>query len=469
MSVHEQLVAAELHKRSEDFHQRFVVTASAALSLVSLVALGAFLALEPLARPMIAVGICNVACLGAFGLCLAKRRAIAVSVLLWGIAAGASLASLWTLGDSLAIAAIEALFIAVMLAPFLLSGKGATALTVYSASVLLIAHAKASLLDGMPLAESLPTGMISATLIIAIAFTLRSFVAHAGENLQLLHQRLNDIDVVLARAKRIATGDLSGELLGEGEVAEVVGSMLHGLRELVQQIQETSARLSSLSTEISAMARQQEQSSVEQGTAVEETRQTIEQMLVASRAIASSTQSVVTNAETTLRNSEVITDRVGSLTQHTLRISEIVEVIRAIANKSELLALNAALEGAKAGEAGLGFSLVATQMQRMAEGVMESVEGVKALTNDIREATSATALATEDARKLSSDTTEAARRISIITQQQQSSTEQVTHAIDDIAEATQQTSAGTNQTLQAVRELTTLAGRLDTYVMRFRL
>src|SRR4029077_20627123 len=122
-------------------------------------------------------------------------------------------------------------------------------------------------------------------------------------------------------------------------------------------------------------------------------------------------------------NSQVVAERIAALSGHTRRISEILEVIKDIANKSDLLALNAALEGTKAGEAGRGFSLVAAQMQRLAENVMGSVQDIKKLVADIRDASQAAVLATEEGTKLADATTEMARQIRLITQQQQTGTE----------------------------------------------
>ena len=120
----------------------------------------------------------------------------------------------------------------------------------------------------------------------------------------------------------------------------------------------------------------------------------MDSLLNSAHQIASVSGTVLTNAEHTHSNSQLIAERITELAGHTQRISVFLDVIRDIANKTDLLALNAALEGTRAGEAGRGFSLVASQMQRLTVSVMDSVEDIKGLTADIREATSSSVLAT---------------------------------------------------------------------------
>ena len=123
-----------------------------------------------------------------------------------------------------------------------------------------------------------------------------------------------------------------------------------------------------------------------------------------------------------------------------------VEVIDEIADRSDLLALNAALEGAKAGEAGRGFSIVAAEMRRLAENVMESTKEIKNLITEIRESTHAAKEASDGNKREASEgeklggaamtsvtgilsgiqeTSDAARVIHLATQQQRTATEQV--------------------------------------------
>jgi len=297
-----------------------------------------------------------------------------------------------------------------------------------------------------------------------VAAVLTSYMREAEE---LGRGQRNELDSVLAQASRIARGDLRGDPEGEAHVAQVLRAMLHGLRGLVEQVQSGVRILASATSQIAAMSTEQERGAVHQASAVAETRETIESFADSARRIAQSARGVLENAENTLKNSELAGERITALTSHTRRINELLEFIKEVANKSELLALNAALEGTKAGEAGRGFSLVAAQMQRLAESTTETVKDVKGLIADISSATNATVLSMEQATKLAADTTRAAREISLITQQQGSSAEQVVEAMKDIATVTNEFAGGSKDTLTAIEEIKRLTERLHRTAHRF--
>ena len=142
------------------------------------------------------------------------------------------------------------------------------------------------------------------------------------------------------------------------------------------------------------------------------------------------------------QDNQAIAEAVDRLNKRVQQIGKIVEFINGVADKSDLLALNAELEGTKAGEVGRGFSLVAAEMRRLAENVLESTKEIEGLIEEIREATArrgrrppragvrATAAGTalaqpghprrlEQIVDLAGQTSDAVRAISLATQQQQ--------------------------------------------------
>ncbi len=283
----------------------------------------------------------------------------------------------------------------------------------------------------------------------------------------------NRLGVLAGMVEEVASGNLNQKSL-EDNRSDEIGSMVRSFnrmvvsqRELVSQIADTALWINSSAGQILASSQHQMQGATEQSSAVEETRRTMETLLESGREIGDTAGGVLSNAELTYSNNQQIAESISKLSIHTQRISEILEVIKDIANKTDLLALNAALEGTKAGEAGRGFSLVATQMQRLADNVMRSAVDIKNLTADIRASTSASVLATEEATKLASDTTQSARRINLIVQQQQTGTEQVSTALDDIHSVAQQTVAGSHQTVEATRELVALSEKLKALIGTF--
>jgi len=142
-------------------------------------------------------------------------------------------------------------------------------------------------------------------------------------------------------------------------------------------------------------------------------------------------------------------------------------VIREIAERSDLLALNASLESARAGEAGRPFALIAAEMRRLAERVTGSVTDVRAMVADIRTSSQAAGVATESGRKLVDGTTESARLITRVTQQQQTATEQVLQSMRHIGAVLAESAAATQQTRTSAGILKIEAERLNTLVAKF--
>lgn len=237
---------------------------------------------------------------------------------------------------------------------------------------------------------------------------------------------------------------------------------------LFDEVPTSASRLGAATQEIFAMMQQLAQGTLRQSSAVSQTQQVMRSLSAASDTIVDATTAVQDHAETTLRNNELVATHIAALARHSRDIEQVLEFIKEVASKSDLLALNAALEGTKAGEAGRGFSLVATQMQKLAEDVARSALEIRKLTTDIHAATTSSQLAIEEATSLARSTAEAAQQITYVTQQQRSGVDQVSIAMTEIAEITAQTSAGASQTIASADELRTLADHLTLVVERHR-
>jgi methyl-accepting chemotaxis protein len=289
----------------------------------------------------------------------------------------------------------------------------------------------------------------------------------------VLASRFNDLLDMLrdlsAAASALARGDLEIRLRGEGDVATAFRSMIESLGQIVRQIHETSVLLAAAATEIYAASQEQEAAAASQSTAMVEIRQTMESLFEAAAHVSESVRGVLSNAERTLETTDRMVIRIGDLTNHAGRIGEILETIRDISDRSDLLALNGALEASRAGEAGRGFGLVAAEMRRLAERVLTSVHDVRALVGDIRASGSSTMMATEDSKKLAASTTDAARQITMVTQQQRSGTEQVLQSVREIAETLAQSVAAMAQTRASAEQLKSQADKLSSLVRAFRI
>lgn len=216
-------------------------------------------------------------------------------------------------------------------------------------------------------------------------------------------------------------------------------------------------RLETLAESLLSESQEQQAGAAEQSSAVEETRQTFQGLLTASSSLHRIGGEVLENAEIGQQSARTIGGRIGELSAHSKQITEILTLVKEIANKSEILALNAALEGTKAGEAGRGFSLVAQQMQRLAEQVTGSVKKIESLTTDITNASGAAVLAAEESEKVSRLTTTSAREIAEAVQHQKSSAEQISVAMDEISTVAQRNVDAARHVVTSSNELLSLA------------
>ncbi|HKO52433.1 MAG TPA: methyl-accepting chemotaxis protein [Polyangiaceae bacterium] len=299
-----------------------------------------------------------------------------------------------------------------------------------------------------------------------------SLPVEQSDEVGVLTEKFNDLMNLMRglsqAAQGIATGDLRVEIAGTGELPDAFRSMLVGLRDIVAQIGETSVDLASAAAEIFAASQEQESAAASQSSAMVEISRTMDSLSNSAAHVSDAVQGVLSNAERTLKNTDEMVQRIGQLSSHAGRIGEILEVIRDIADKSDLLALNGSLEASRAGEGGRGFALVAGEMRRLAERVTASVQDVKKLVYDIRESGSSTVMATEESRKLAEGTTEAARQITFVTQQQRSGTEQVSQSVKNIADVVAQAVSATSQTRTSAQSLKTRADTLSSIVRQFR-
>lgn len=234
------------------------------------------------------------------------------------------------------------------------------------------------------------------------------------------------------------------------------------LRGPVRVLTATVLELSSAASEILAVAKQTEANSTDEAAAVDETRRTMSNLQEAAGEIAEASQAVLATAERSALAGTAIAERISTLNAQALRIASISDTIQSIADKSDVLALNASLEGAKAGEAGRGFVLVGSEMRRLAETVLGAVREIRQITTEIRELSHSAAMAAEDGQKLASETATASRRISAITGQQRSGTEQVSQSMNGINDFTRQAMDGARQATATVNDLVRTASSLDT-------
>ncbi|WP_229451902.1 methyl-accepting chemotaxis protein [Massilia niastensis] len=181
--------------------------------------------------------------------------------------------------------------------------------------------------------------------------------------------------------------------------------------------------------------------------------------------------------------------RIKRLGESSQEIGEITELISDITEQTNVLALNAAIQAASAGEAGRGFSVVAEEVQRLAERSAEAAKGIGALVRTIQTDThdavaamekstqgvvegarlsDAAGAALADISRVSNRLAELIQGMSYATELQATSANGVAHNMQHILSVTEQTRQGTRQTAQSIRELAALAQELKDSVSRFR-
>lgn len=233
------------------------------------------------------------------------------------------------------------------------------------------------------------------------------------------------------------------------------------LRSVIDTLAEASGFVAAAAAEILAVAQQTEANAADEAAFVDETRRAMDGLVESASSISTSASAVLERAELSASASRTIASRITELNAQALKITDVSDVIRGIADKSDILALNASLEGSRAGEAGRGFALVGTEMRRLAETVMDAVRQIKQLANEIREVSQAAVLATEEGQKIAAETTQTSRQITLITSQQRTATEQVTQSVDEIQQFTRQAVNGAKQSRAAAADLLRTTGQLN--------
>ena len=238
-----------------------------------------------------------------------------------------------------------------------------------------------------------------------------------------------------------------------------------GLRETLGQLADRYALLAPLRSaaavlgevggELQAAARSTAAATSEQSAAVAQTSTTIAQLATTAGAITDNVHAVAKAAKRTgitMRDMqekvEVIASRALSLGERAKNIGAILELINEIAQQTNLLALNAAIEAARAGEAGRGFAVVATEVRKLAERSVGSVESIRVIISGVQDETNATILATEQGIGQAREVAELMASIAtmlegslLAAEQQKSAADQVNGAIRQIRQAADQLTA----------------------------
>lgn len=277
-------------------------------------------------------------------------------------------------------------------------------------------------------------------------------------------------------------------------------------RSLRVQVSSAVQHVHSSSAELQTVAAQQATGAKEQSVAISEIATTIGELLATSRQIAESARRVASiSGETATaarsgdgsvlktqesvgaikRHVDLIVTHMLDLGKKSQQSGAILDIITELADQTNILAINATIEAAGAGEAGRRFSVVADEIRKLADRVSGSTKDVRHLVEEIRASVNTTVMATESGSKaveagarqfgeltsafrhiagLVGTNTEAAREIELSTKQQATAVEQVNVAIANVAQATKESELGTTQALATASQLAEMSRNLRAIV-----
>ncbi|MBK5275684.1 MAG: methyl-accepting chemotaxis protein [Desulfuromonadales bacterium] len=346
--------------------------------------------------------------------------------------------------------------------------------------------------------------LTSIVLTVLIAVRLTRSITHP------LHALVGAVEQVAGGdlTVKVPVSDKGDEL---GELAKMFQTMVENLRGQTLAIQEGVNVLAASAGEILASTTQVASGASQTASAVNETTATVEEVKQTSQLSSQKVRQVADNAQKSLQVSQhgreavgdaiqgmnrireqmdTIAESIVSLSEQSQAIGEIIATVNDLAEQSNLLAVNAAIEAAKAGEHGKGFAVVAHEVRSLAVQSKEATAQVRTILNDIQKATNAAVMATEQGSKAVeagekqsgvaeksirlladsiAESADASTQIAASSHQQMVGMEQVAQAMENIKEASIMSVSSSQQAEQSAQNLHELGQKLKRLVEHFKL
>ena len=359
-------------------------------------------------------------------------------------------------------------------------------------------------------------GLVTIALAIVIAIRLNQVSRARGEELEAENQRNQSAILrLLDELGDLADGDLTVQATVTedftGAIADSINFSIDQLRNLVQTINQTAVQVAAAAQETQSTAMHLAEASEHQAqeiagasAAVNEMAVSIDQVsanaaesaAVAERAVAIANkgaevvQATIHGMDTIREQIQETSKRIKRLGESSQEIGDIVSLINDIADQTNILALNAAIQASMAGEAGRGFAVVADEVQRLAERSAAATKQIETLVKTIQTDTNEAVIsmeqttaevvkgarlaqdagvALEEIENVSKNLADLIQNISNAARQQAASAGHISNTMNVIQEITSQTSAGTTATARSIGNLAEMAQEMRNSVAGFRL
>lgn len=362
---------------------------------------------------------------------------------------------------------------------------------------LITAQAKTSILRSVGI-----TLALTAVLVLGAMVVIRRYISGPLEAITDTMKRFNN-DLTLTVP--ITTTDEIAEL------ARWINDHIQKLHEIISLVSSVTGKIYINGGTIASTVEHQASFTTELSSSAVEISSTMEELSTTATQIAQHSQGVAARADKTLEDTrhgaaevEILAGKISNINKgiqlslaeivelgrRSSEINKVMEIINNIANQTKLIAFNAALEAASAGESGKRFGVVALEIRRLADSVVESTAEIEGRITEILDAVNRLVMSSERSSHLAEEgqehatrtvsvltgivsgveeTTEAARQISISTQHQQIASGQVVISLKDIEQGVRHSTESVRETRDATVELAELSQKLRDLVETFKL
>ncbi|CAG0997114.1 Methyl-accepting chemotaxis protein McpQ [Methanosarcinales archaeon] len=325
----------------------------------------------------------------------------------------------------------------------------------------------------------------NATLLIVSVGIIAAIIG-IGIGFYISRSITKPMDAMLQAANKVAAGDLTVQLVNDskdevGQLSVAIQTMANSLKGVLGKVQQSAVSVASTAQELSASSEEMKASTdqisgttqdisvgvssqatkmAEISRAMKEMSESVQQVAVNSQKAADS----ATNANKTAQEVQVNVTKsatlIKDLDNKSLQIGEIIGVITNIADQTNLLALNAAIEAARAGEHGRGFAVVADEVRKLAEESRGAASQITDLIKGIQQGTKQAVESMEKESvtginlivKAAADVATMVQEIAAAAEEQSASVEEVTSSVEDVSAISEQSAAGTQETSAAAEE-----------------